>query len=56
MTKLLQAALLGLVWLVVIAASSRALIALAGALVMPIVAAGIVAALLRCVWWLTGPR
>ncbi len=56
MTKLLQAALLGLVWLVVIAASSRALIALAGTLVMPIVAAGIVAALLRCVWWLTGPR
>ena len=54
--KLIQAVLLGLVGLVVIAASSRALIALAGALVMPIVVLGIVAALLRCVWWLTGPR
>ena len=56
MNKLIQAALLGVVGLVVIAASSRALIALAGALVTPIVAGGIVVALLRCVWWLTGPR
>ncbi len=56
MNKLVQILLLGLVGLVVIAASSRSLIALAGALVVPIVAGGIVAALLRCVWWLTGPR
>lgn len=52
-TSTLALAVLGLV---VLAASSHALIALAGALVVPIVAGGIVAALLRCVWWLTGPR
>jgi hypothetical protein len=54
MNKLI--ALLGLVGLVVIAASSRALIALAGALVMPIVALGLTACLIRVVWWWTGPR
>lgn len=41
---------------VVLASTSRALIDLAGALVVPIVTGGIIAALLRCVWWLTGPR
>lgn len=56
MNKLIQAASLGLVGLAVLAAASPALIKLAGALVTPIVAFGIVAALLRCVWWLTGPR
>jgi len=56
MNKLFQAAILGLVGLAVIAASSRALIALAGALVMPIVVLGVVAGFLRCLWWLTGPR
>jgi hypothetical protein len=55
-TKLLQAALLGLVGLCVLAASSRALIALAGALVVPIVALGITACLVRIAWWWTGPR
>jgi hypothetical protein len=54
--KLIQAVLLGLVGLAVIAASSRALIALAGALLMPILALGVVAGFLRCLWWLTGPR
>jgi hypothetical protein len=42
--------------LVVLAATSRALIALAGALLPLIVVGGIVAALMRWVWWLTGPR
>lgn len=56
MSKLIQALLLALVGLVVLAATSRPLIALAGSLVTPIVACGIVVALLRCVWWLTGPR
>jgi len=42
--------------LVVLAATSRALIALAGALLPLIVVGGIVVALLRCVWWLSGPR
>jgi hypothetical protein len=56
MTKLVHAVLLALVGLVVLAATSPALIRLAGALTTPIVACGIVVALLRCVWWLTGPR
>jgi len=47
---------LAVLGLVVLAATSRALIALAGSLIMPIVVCGIVVALLRCVWWLTGPR
>jgi hypothetical protein len=51
--KLIQATLLVLVGLVVMAASSRALIALAGALVTPILVVGIVVALLRCVWFYT---
>jgi len=54
--KLSHLALLGVIGLVVLAATSRALIALAGALITPIVACGIVVCLLRCVWWLTGPR
>jgi energy-converting hydrogenase Eha subunit C len=54
--KLIQASLLAIVGLVVLAAASPALIRLAGSLVTPIVACGIVVALLRCVWWLTGPR
>ena len=53
MSKLIQATLLVLVELVVIAASSRALTALAGALVTPILVVGIVVALLRCVWFYT---
>jgi len=56
MNKLIQAALLAVVGLVVLAATSPVLIKLAGALVTPIVACGIVVALLRWVWWLTGPR
>jgi hypothetical protein len=54
--KLVSTLGLAVLGLVVLAATSRALIALAGALVMPIVVCGIVVALLRCVWWLTGPR
>ncbi len=56
MNRLVSTLALAILALVVIAASSRALIALAGALVTPIVALGIVAALLRCVWFFTGPR
>jgi hypothetical protein len=54
--KLIQAVLLGLVGLVVIAASSRALIALAGALQPFLVIGCVVVGLLRCVWFFTGPR
>jgi energy-converting hydrogenase Eha subunit C len=53
MNKLIQAAALGVLGLVVVAAASRALIALAGALVTPILVVGIVVALLRCVWFYT---
>ncbi len=56
MNKLIQAMLLGVLGLVVLAATSRVLVALAGALVGPIVACAVVVALLRCVWWWTGPR
>jgi hypothetical protein len=54
--RLVSALGLAVLGLVVLAATSRALIALAGALVMPIVALGIVVTLLRCVFWLTGSR
>jgi hypothetical protein len=47
---------LGVGGLIVLAANSRALIATASAVTTPIVALGIVAGLLRCVWWFTGPR
>jgi hypothetical protein len=56
MTKLIQAVLLALVGLVVLASATPALTKLAGALVPLVVVVGIVLALLRCVWWLTGPR
>lgn len=56
MTKSMQVVLLGIVGLVVLAAATPALTRLASALVGPLLIAGIVAALLRCVWWLTGPR
>lgn len=56
MSRLPSTLVLAILGLVVLAATSRALIALAGSLVTPLVACGIVAALLRCVWWLTGPR
>jgi hypothetical protein len=53
MTKLVQASLLVLVGLVVVAAASAALIRLAGAMVTPLLVGGIVAGLLRCVWFYT---
>lgn len=56
MNRLAPTLALVILGLVVLAATSRFLIALAGALVMPIVVAGIVAAILRCLWWMTGPR
>ncbi len=56
MSKLASTLGLAILGLVVLAAASRALIALAGALTAPIVALAIVAALLRCVWFFTGPR
>jgi hypothetical protein len=54
--KLIQAGLLVLVGLVVLAAASPTLTKLAAALIPLALVVGIVAALLRCVWWLTGPR
>ncbi|MHB8243574.1 MAG: hypothetical protein ACYDHN_16500 [Solirubrobacteraceae bacterium] len=56
MTKLLHATLAGIVAVVVLAAATPALTKLASALVAPLLIVGIIAALLRCVWWLTGPR
>lgn len=56
MNKLVSTLALAVVGLVVLAAASRALIALAGALVVPAATIGVIAALLRCMWWLTGPR
>jgi hypothetical protein len=56
MTKLVQLLLVLLAGQVVLAAAAPALTRLAGALVAPLLIGGIVAALLRCVWWLTGPR
>lgn len=56
MTKLASMLVLAILGLVVLATTSRALIALAGALQPLLVIGCIVAALLRCIWWLTGPR
>lgn len=56
MNKLASTLALAILGLVVLAATSRALIALAGALQPLLVIGCIVVALLRCVWWLTGPR
>jgi hypothetical protein len=56
MSRLPTTLALAILGLVVLAATSRALIALAGSLVMPMVTCAVVVALLRCVWWLTGPR
>ena len=56
MTRLIQLGLVGVMGVVVLAAATPALTKLASALVGPLLVAGIVAALLRCVWWLTGPR
>lgn len=53
MNKLIQAILLVLVGLVVLTAAGPTLIKLAGALVTPILVGGIVAALIRCVWFYT---
>jgi hypothetical protein len=55
-SKVASTLALAILGLVVLAAASPALVRLAGALVAPVVAGGIVVALLRCVWWLTGPR
>jgi hypothetical protein len=51
--RLIQALLLGIVGVVVVAAASRPLAGLAGALVIPMAVLGIVIALLRVVWWYT---
>jgi hypothetical protein len=52
------ASTLGLVilGLVVLAATSRTLVALAGALQPLLVIVCVAVLLLRCVWWWTGPR
>jgi hypothetical protein len=56
MNKLASVLALVVLALVVLAAASRPLIALAGALVTPIAVCAILAALLRCIWFFTGPR
>jgi hypothetical protein len=56
MNRLVQALLLGIVGLAVLAAVTPGLIKLAGALVPLVLVLGVGAAVLRCVWWLTGPR
>lgn len=56
MTKLIQVLLLSVIGLAVLDAASGPLTKLAGALVTPILVGGLIAGLLRCVWWMTGPR
>ena len=56
MNKLIQVLLLSVIGLTVLDAASGPLTKLAGALVTPILVGGLIAGLLRCVWWLTGPR
>jgi hypothetical protein len=56
MNKLVSTLALAIVGLVVLAAASSTLTRLAGALIPLALVVGIVAALLRWVWWLTGPR
>jgi hypothetical protein len=56
MSKLASMLALAIVGLVVLAYATPALTKLASALVPLAVVIGIVVALLRCVWWLTGPR
>ena len=51
MNRLSHLVLLGILGLVVVAASSRALIALAGALIPLVLVLGIVLAVLRVVWF-----
>jgi hypothetical protein len=56
MNKLASVLALVVLALVVLAAASRPLIALASGLVPILVVAGLIAALLRCIWFFTGPR
>jgi hypothetical protein len=56
MTKLIHAVLLSVLGLAALAAATPALTRLVGALVPLVLVVGILAALLRCVWWWTGPR
>lgn len=56
MTKLIQVLLLSVIGLTVLDAASGPLTKLSEALVTPILVGGLIAGLLRCVWWLTGPR
>ena len=55
MTKLVQAVLLALVGLVVLAAAAPTLSQLAGSLVPLVLVVGIVVAVLRVVWFYTRP-
>ncbi len=56
MNRLIQAALILLVGLVALAAAGPTLTRLASALVPLVLVVGVVAALLRWVFWMTGPR
>jgi hypothetical protein len=54
--KPVQAALLAVVGLVVLAAASPTFTKLAGALIPLVLVVGVVVAVLRWVFWMTGPR
>lgn len=56
MNRLVQALLLGIVGLAVLAAAGPTLTKLVGALVPLVLVLSIGAAVLRCVWWLCGPK
>jgi hypothetical protein len=56
MSKLINVLVLGVIGLVVLDATGPTITRLISALVPLVLAVGIVVAILRCVWWLTGPR
>lgn len=56
MTRLIQAGLIGIVGLAALVAAGPSLVRLVQALLPLVLVAGVVAAVLRMVWWLTGSR
>jgi hypothetical protein len=56
MTRLIQTLVLAVVGLAALAAATPALTRLVGALIPLTLVIGVVAAVLRMVWWMTGPR
>ena len=56
MTRLIQTLVLAIVGLAALAAAGPVLIRLVGALVPLVLVVGVVVAVLRAVWWMTGSR